>query len=227
MAEKTASVHVSRILGKLGVRSRTEALHGKRHFPRDTARAMSEESGETAQPTQRLARESDAPQISELMRVSVLELFPRFYDGIQTASAAIHVAHLDELLIEDGTYFVHEVGDEIVACGGWSRRAKLYTGSSAGDDDERLLDPRTEPARVRAMFVRSDWTRRGLGRAILDACERAAREEGFRSLVLGATLPGEPLYRAFGFREVERFMVTMPDGVSIECVAMERPVERY
>jgi GNAT superfamily N-acetyltransferase len=177
-------------------------------------------------PPGRLAVAADAPRISELMRASVLELFPHFYDQRQTASAAVHVAHLDMQLIEDGTYFVHEVGDEIVACGGWSRRNKLYTGSGAADDDDRLLDPQTEPARVRAMFVRSDWTRRGLGRAILDSCERAAREEGFKELVLGATLPGEPLYRSFGFREVERFTVTMPDGVSIECIAMARPIER-
>jgi GNAT superfamily N-acetyltransferase len=158
------------------------------------------------------------------MRASVLGLFPRFYDERQTASAAVHIGHLDMQLIDDGTYFVHEAGGEIVACGGWSRRSKLYTGSGAGEDDDRLLDPATEPARVRAMFVRADWTRRGLGRAILEACERAARDEGFTRLVLGATLPGEPLYRAFGFREVERFTVTMPDGVSVECVAMERPV---
>ncbi|HWC25804.1 MAG TPA: hypothetical protein VG474_04390, partial [Solirubrobacteraceae bacterium] len=52
---------------------------------------------------------------------------------------------------------------EIVACGGWSRRSELYTGSGAAGDDGRLLDPATEPARVRAMFARSDWTRRGLG----------------------------------------------------------------
>ena len=177
-------------------------------------------------PSQRLALASDAPRISALMRSSVLELFPHFYDRRQTASAAVHVAHLDMKLIEDGTYFVHEAGDEIVACGGWSRRSKLYTGSRAGDDDDRLLDPRTEPARVRAMFVRADWTRRGLGRAILESCERAARDEGFSDLVLGATLPGVPLYRTFGFREVERFTVTMPDDVTIECVAMERPVDR-
>jgi GNAT superfamily N-acetyltransferase len=175
-------------------------------------------------PVQRLAVPADAPALSELMRASVLELFPRFYDERQTASAAVHVAHLDMRLIEDGTYFVHEARGEIVACGGWSRRNKLFTGRGAGDDDDRLLDPGTEPARVRAMFVRSDWTRRGLGRAILDACEAAARAEGFSALVLGATLPGEPLYRAFGFREVERFPVTMPDGVTIECVSMERPL---
>jgi GNAT superfamily N-acetyltransferase len=175
---------------------------------------------------QRLALPSDAARIAELMRASVLDLFPHFYDRRQTASAAVHIAHIDLQLIEDGTYVVHEAGDEIVACGGWSRRAKLYTGSGDKDDDDRLLDPRTEPARVRAMFVRSDWTRRGLGRAILESCERAAREEGFKALVLGATLPGEPLYRAFGFREVERFTLTMPDGVSLEAVAMERPIEQ-
>jgi GNAT superfamily N-acetyltransferase len=155
----------------------------------------------------------------------VLDLFPRYYDERQTASAAVHIAHLDMRLIEDGTYFVHEAKGEIVACGGWSRRNKLYSGRGDASDDDRLLDPATEPARVRAMFVRGDWTRRGLGRAILESCERAAREEGFKNMVLGATLPGAPLYRAFGFREVDRFPVTMPDGVSVVCVGMERPIE--
>jgi GNAT superfamily N-acetyltransferase len=129
-------------------------------------------------PPQRLALATDAPRISQLMQASVLELFHRFYDQQQTASAAVHIAHLDLPLIEDGTYFVHEANGEIVACGGWSRRAKLYTGSGDQQDDNRQLDPRTEAARVRAMFVRGDWTRRGLGRAILEACERAARAEG-------------------------------------------------
>jgi GNAT superfamily N-acetyltransferase len=158
------------------------------------------------------------------MRVSILALFPRFYDERQTASAAVYVGRLDMTLIEDGTYFVHEVGGEMVACGGWSRRDKLYSGSGEAEGDARLLDPRTEPARVRAMFVRADWSRRGLGRAILEASERAARAEGFRTLALMATLPGESLYRAFGFQEVDRAPVTMPDGVAIECVAMERPI---
>jgi len=175
-------------------------------------------------PAQRLALPSDAPRISALMRASILDLFPRFHDERQTASAARYIGELDMALIEDGTYFVHETGDEIVACGGWSRRDRLYTGSGDREGDARLLDPRTEPARVRAMFVRGDWTRRGLGRAILDACERAARAEGFTKLALMATLPGEQLYRAAGFREVERTEVLLPDGVALAGVAMERPI---
>jgi GNAT superfamily N-acetyltransferase len=158
------------------------------------------------------------------MRASVLDLFPAYYDEKQTASAAVHIAALDLALIEDGTYYVHEADGEIVACGGWSRRNKLYNGTDAGAD-ARLLDPQSEPARIRAMFVRGDWTRRGLGRAILTSCVDAARSEGFTSLALMATLPGVPLYKAFGFTEVEQVELTMPDGVVLGGVAMERGVD--
>jgi len=168
---------------------------------------------------------SDAPGVADLMRASVLDLFPAYYDERQVASAAVHIAALDLALIEDGTYYVHEAGGEIVACGGWSRRNKLFNGTAAGADD-RLLDPATEPARIRAMFVRADWTRRGLGRAILTSCVDAARAEGFTNLSLMATLPGVPLYKSFGFAEVEAADLPMPDGVVLGGVAMERPVDQ-
>lgn len=173
----------------------------------------------------RVAVRSDVPGIAVLMRQSVLDVFPRFHDERETDAAARYLTEPDTVLIDDGTYFVCETGGEIVACGGWSRRDKLYTGSGATPADDRLLDPATEPARVRAMFVRGDRTRRGLGRAILDRCVGAARAEGYRSLVLMATLPGEPLYRAFGFREVRRTEVPLPDGTTLGGVSMEYPLE--
>ena len=176
-------------------------------------------------PVLRVATDADLDAITDVMRASVLELFPRFYDERQTASAAVHIAHVDPSLVGDGTFFVHDVGGEIVACGGWSRRGRLYTGSGHGEGDDRLLDPATEAAHIRAMFVRPDWTRRGLGRAILERGHDAARSEGFERLDLGATLPGVALYRAFGFQEVERFVVTLPDGVALDAVAMERPID--
>jgi len=77
----------------------------------------------------RLARPEDAPAISALMRASILELFPRYHDERQTASAAEHIGELDTALIEDGTYYVHDEGGEMVACGGWSRRDKLFMGA--------------------------------------------------------------------------------------------------
>ena len=172
----------------------------------------------------RVATPADEAAVDALMKASAAVLFPRFYDERQSASAVEHVAHVDPALLEDGTYFVLESEGELVGCGGWSRRGKLYTGSGDAAGDDRLLDPASEPARVRAMFVRADWTRRGLGRRILEACEAAAKAEGFTQLSLVATLAGLPLYRAYGFVELEWLEVVMPDGVAIPGVAMERNI---
>lgn len=155
------------------------------------------------------------------MRRSVEELFPHFHDARDTAAAAKYLTVPDTVLIDDGTYYVHESGGEIIACGGWSKRDKLYTGSGDKDGDARVLDPATEPARVRAMFVRGDFARRGIGRAILTSCADAAKADGYRSLVLMATLPGVPLYAAFGFQEVSREDLPLPDGTKLAGVAME------
>ena len=170
--------------------------------------------------TLRLALPGDADAIDALMKDSIAAIFPAFYDAIQTASSVVHVGSVDRMLVEDGTYFVIVEVDELIACGGWSRRDKLYTGSGPGSADARQLDPATEPARVRAMFVRGDRTRRGLGTLILEACEDAARAEGFRTLALMATLPGLLLYERYGFRETGRSEVRLPDGVTLECAAM-------
>jgi len=179
---------------------------------------------EVATSTLRLATHDDEASIDALMKASIRDLFPAFYDERQTASSVIHVGHVDPMLIDDGTYFVFEADGELIACGGWSKRAKLYTGSGAAEGDDRLLDPATEAAHVRAMYTRPDWTRRGLGRRILEACEAAARADGFTTMNLGATLPGLPLYEAFGFVWTSEEDVVMPDGVALACVWMTKPL---
>jgi GNAT superfamily N-acetyltransferase len=176
-----------------------------------------------SEPSLRVATPADAEAVEALMKASGAALFPLFYSEQQVASAVRYVSIADHDLLADGTYFALEADGELVACGGWSRRDKLYTGGH-DEGDARLLDPATEPARVRAMFVRGDWTRRGLGRRILEACEDAARAEGFTQLVLSATLAGVPLYRAYGFEDVEPHVVILPDGVELECVRMAKSI---
>jgi hypothetical protein len=56
-------------------------------------------------------------------------------------------------------------------------------------------------------------------------CGRCSRAEGFTRLALMATLPGVPLYKAFGFTEVGTVDLPMPDGVVLGGVAMERPID--
>jgi GNAT superfamily N-acetyltransferase len=74
------------------------------------------------------------------------------------------------------------------------------------------------------MFVRADWTRRGLGRRIVEACEAAARAEGFRRLALMATLPGVWLYAACGYEPVEETDVVLEDDVLLPCKSMVQPI---
>ena len=172
----------------------------------------------------RVAVPGDAEAIEALMKESTAAIFPRFYDERQTASALRYIAVVDPALIDDGTYLVVEHDGAIVACGGWSMRDRLYNGASASEGDARLLDPAEEAARVRAMYTRADWTRRGLGRRIIDECERAAVEHGFRRVELMATLPGVPLYLACGFPAGRHVEVTLPDGVSLLGMPMTKPV---
>ena len=174
------------------------------------------------EPVLRIATPEDAPRVEALMKESVAAIFPRFYDERQSASAVRYVAEADPMLLADGTYFLLESDGELVACGGWSKRARPYTGSGEFEDEGRFLDPSTEPAIVRAMFVRDDWTRRGLGRRILDECEAAARREGFTKVALMATLPGVPLYLAHGFETTDEGLIALTDGVELEYASMQK-----
>lgn len=177
-------------------------------------------------PALRVATLADAPHIDALMKASAAAIFPAYYDATQTASAVRYVARVDPSLLEDGTYLVIEDGDKVVACGGWSRRGRPYMGSADAPGDDRLLDPATEAAHVRAMFVRADWTRRGLGRRILEGSEAAALRMGFRRMDLVATLPGVPLYRAFGYEPTgEVADIILADGVRLPCLAMSKSLE--
>ena len=175
-------------------------------------------------PDFRLATRDDVPALTELMQASIRVHFPPFYGEERTEPGARYIGQPDLMLIDDGTFFVAEDERGPVACGGWSRRYKLYTGSGEGTEDARLLDPAREPAPVRAMFVRGDWSRRGLGTRILELCEAAARAEGFTTLTLMATLPGVKLYERYGFEPLEECMIPLPDGTLMEGVRMEKPV---
>ena len=172
----------------------------------------------------RLATRDDVPVIEALMKASIRELFPRFYAPDQVEPCARYIGKVDVMLVDDGTYFVAEDESGLIACGGWSRRHKLYAGSGSAVDDARLLDPSTEPAPVRAMFVRGDRTRRGLGTQILEACQAAAKAEKFTRLTLMATLPGVPLYRAWGFELLENVEIPLEDGTLVAGARMERPI---
>lgn len=143
-----------------------------------------------------------------------------YYTPEQADAITRHVFGVDTQLIDDQTYFVIEHEGRIVACGGWSKRRTLFGGDQAKSGPDPLLDPASEPARIRAFFVHPAMARRGLGRQLMAACMDAAGQAGFRALELVATLPGEPLYLASGFEVLERFDLNLPGGIRVPVSRM-------
>lgn len=173
----------------------------------------------------RLATDADVPALQQLIERSVRTLSEGFYSAAQIDSALRYVFGADTLLIADRTYYVIPAADgSLMAAGGWSRRATLYGGDQMKGTADPLLDPATQPARIRAFFVHPAWARRGLARRLFERCAQDAQAAGFGSLELMATLPGEPLYRALGFTELARLTTILPDGVGLPVVRMGRPL---
>lgn len=172
--------------------------------------------------THRLASEADIPALSAVMDAAIAELQRGFLDSEQIAASRA-IMGLDRQLVVDRTYFVVEDGGRIAGCGGWSRRATLYGGDHTPGRDAALLDPATEPARVRAMYTHPDFARRGVGRLILQLCEDAARAEGFRRLELMATLSGRALYSQCGYRDIEA-VEDARGGAAVPLVRMAKAI---
>lgn len=170
----------------------------------------------------RQATPADAATLESLIAASARGLGRADYTEAQIEAALGGPWGLDSELIRDGTYFVAEAGGEIVACGGWSRRQTLFGGDKQVGRSSGLLDPDRDAARVRAFFVRPEWARRGLGRALLERCEVEARRHGFRRLELMATRPGERLYSAAGFLVTRREDYALGPGLTIELIAMAK-----
>ena len=172
--------------------------------------------------TSRLATRADIPALEPLIAAAIDELQKGFLDADQIRSSRA-IMGLDRQLIDDGTYFVVESGGLVVGCGGWSRRATLYGGDHSGGRDSGLLDPLKDAARVRAMYTRPGFTRRGIGRLILALCASAAAAEGFTRLELMSTLSGRPLYTAAGFDAIED-VLDASGGVPVPLIRMGKDI---
>jgi N-acetylglutamate synthase-like GNAT family acetyltransferase len=172
--------------------------------------------------TLRLAVPSDIPTLERLIAESVRTLQAKDYSESQREGALASVFGVDSQLIADQTYFVAEDEGVIIACGGWSKRKTLFGADHCAGREDSLLDPSKDAAKIRAFFVHPDWARRGIGTKVLEACESAARAEGFQRFEMGATLTGVALYRARGYRDVEQIEVPLENGEFLPIVRMEK-----
>jgi GNAT superfamily N-acetyltransferase len=170
----------------------------------------------------RLAEERDIPAIEGLIPRSVHALQAPFYSPVQMAAALGPVFGVDRMLIRDGTYFVAEEGGQLAGCGGWSKRRTLFGGDREGPREDDFLNPAIDSARIRAFFIHPEWARRGIGAAILAACEANLRGDGFLAAELVATLAGEPFYEAYGYQATKREALALKGGISLPVVRMRK-----
>ncbi|MCP3674952.1 MAG: GNAT family N-acetyltransferase [Gammaproteobacteria bacterium] len=175
--------------------------------------------------TYRIAGFDDIPSIVELMHLSISENMKSFL-SMAEIEAAKETMGVDRTLIEDQTYFLIEtICDDqtvIVGCGGWGKRKTLYGGDHTVGRDDSLSNPDLDPARIRAMYTHPDWARQGIGTLLLELGESAAKKAGFKSIELGATLPGEPLYLIRGYKALKRITNIAANGSENVVIKMTK-----
>jgi GNAT superfamily N-acetyltransferase len=177
----------------------------------------------------RPARLDEKEVLTHIVALSVRELSREDYSEREIEGALKTIFGIDTELISDGTYFAVEAHIDgtvpiIVGCGGWSKRKTLFGGDQFNGRESEELNPATDAAKVRAFFVHPAWARRGIGTLILQECERAAKASGFTQLELMATLPGEKLYRTYGFAASPSIQHDMGDDGMITFVPMIKAI---
>ena len=173
--------------------------------------------------TLRLATLDDVPAIRELIARSIHGLGAADYTRAQIEAALQGAFGVDTALIRDGTFFVAEThARELIACGGWGRRRTLFGGDARAERDESLLDPKSDPAKIRAFFVDPAHARQGIGRALLARCEADALRAGFSALEAMATLPGLRLYSQCGYVPDQTIDYPLPGGLTIRFIPIRK-----
>ena len=173
----------------------------------------------------RLATLDDVPVLHELIARSIRALGAADYNRAQIDAALQGAFGVDTTLIQDGTYYVAETReDDIVACGGWSRRRTLFGSDARSERNASWLDPTSEPAKIRAFFVDPAHARHGIGRAILARSEADAIRAGFSWFEMMATLPGTRLYEKCGYAQDPAIDYPLPGGLIIRFVPMRKKV---
>ncbi len=101
-------------------------------------------------------------------------------------------------------------------------RQTLFGSDHGPVREDAYLDPATDAARIRAIFVHPDFARQGIGTLILKTCEDAAAAAGFRKFEMGSTLTGIPLYKQKGWVETELIRVPLPNGEHLPVMRMSK-----
>lgn len=173
----------------------------------------------------RCAQPEDVPAINALVARSVRAVHTGHYDEPVIKAAIQHAYGVDWQLVRDGSYFIVELDGALAGAGGWSWRETIAGAHGPDDPPGAPLDPTRDTARIRAFYVDPAFARRGVGASLLAISEGAARKAGFARAALTSTLPAVRFYSAHGYREMSKFVLPLPGGLSLDLVLMEKSLD--
>ena len=159
----------------------------------------------------RTAARADAAAVNGLLDACYPVLMRDDYDEETLARALPRMVRSAPALLDSGTFYVATTDeDAVVGCGGWSLEPP---GGGA---------VKREVGHIRQFATRPDWTGRGVGRAIFEACERDALRRDLRRFEVFASLNSQGFYRALGFTRRRRIALRLGDGVFLPAVLMRK-----
>jgi len=153
----------------------------------------------------RTATRADIAPIDALLARSYPKLLKPDYPPSVLVTALPLISRAQPGLITCGTYYVAEIGDEIVGAGGWTpQRRRRRTGD------------------IRHVISAADRTRQGIGRALLAHILGVARKGGITCMDCQATCTAVPFYKAMGFAELGPIEIELRPGIVFPAVRMRR-----
>lgn len=166
---------------------------------------------------------TDIDKLETLIEISAKSINSAYYSETEINAALGNAWAVDKQIIKDKTYWIVEnLNGETIGCGGWSKRKQLFGRNDANTSSDEELIPKIHSARIRAFFVHPHYVRMGIGKALLQKCEKEAKSFGFDSLELVATLSGVQLYKANGYRSMKCYDVDLGQGVTNKVVSMHK-----
>ena len=162
----------------------------------------------------RRASPGDIPALRSLHRAALGALGAAHYSPRQIAGLFLTRETVDPVLVADGTSFLAEAGGRIVGSAAWTRRRGAGTGRRG-----------VETGVVGPVFVAPDWTRRGIGRALMDIVELdAVLHGGAIRLELVSTLAGAEFARALGYSFEKGEQIPLANGGSFAAVRLVKEI---
>jgi len=108
---------------------------------------------------------------------------------------------------------------------------ELFFVAVSSEDNERVLgfsSHRVVDGKHRtAIYVRGDAARTGVGTALFQAAEIAAREHGAEEIYVDASLAAVRFYKHHGFEEIATGQHRLSTGDLMDCVFMRKNLATF